>query len=259
MPSKGPVDFIDRSDKVFTSPRLVRFVEMEYAIPRAALTEALNRVRALVDDGGRYIGFPVEVRFTQGDDIPLSTAEGRDTCYIAVHVYKGTPYHEYFSGVERIMDDYGGRPHWGKLHFQTADDAGAPLPPLGRVPGGASQARPRRRVHERLRPPRPRPPTVRALSGRGRPNQVSDQGPGVAATGVVVGEGAACRRPRRPDRAPPARSSSSSSRFIDAGSPRSASRARSSSRSAGIGSPAKSHMTVRSLNSVWKLSPLSMP
>jgi FAD-linked oxidoreductase len=121
MPSKGPVDFIDRSDKVFTSPRLVRFVEMEYAIPRAALTEALNRVRAMVAGGGRYIGFPVEVRFTQGDDIPLSTAEGRDTCYIAVHVYKGTPHHDYFTGVERIMNDYDGRPHWGKLHFQTAE------------------------------------------------------------------------------------------------------------------------------------------
>ena len=26
----------------------------------------------------------------------------------------------YFEGVERIMDDYDGRPHWGKLHFQTA-------------------------------------------------------------------------------------------------------------------------------------------
>src|SRR5262249_37191751 len=120
MPSKGHVEYTDRSDKVFTSPRLVKFVEMEYAIPRAPCVEALNRVRELGDEGGRYVGFPVEVRFTQGDDIPLSTASGRDTCYIAVHVYKGTPYHEYFSGVERIMDDYDGRPHWGKLHFQTA-------------------------------------------------------------------------------------------------------------------------------------------
>jgi FAD-linked oxidoreductase len=120
MPSKGRVEYIDRSDKVFTSPRLVKFVEMEYAIPRAACVDALNRVRKLVDEGGRYIGFPVEVRFTQGDDIPLSTASDRDTCYLAVHVYKGTPYHEYFRGVERIMDDYDGRPHWGKLHFQDA-------------------------------------------------------------------------------------------------------------------------------------------
>jgi L-gulonolactone oxidase len=26
----------------------------------------------------------------------------------------------YFRGVEQIMDEYGGRPHWGKRHYQTA-------------------------------------------------------------------------------------------------------------------------------------------
>jgi L-gulonolactone oxidase len=26
----------------------------------------------------------------------------------------------YFEAVEAIMDEYGGRPHWGKRHFQTA-------------------------------------------------------------------------------------------------------------------------------------------
>jgi L-gulonolactone oxidase len=94
---------------------------MEYAIPRDALPEALNRVRRLFDEAGLRIPFPVEVRVTAPDDIPLSTAYGRDTGYIAVHVYRGTPYDAYFTGVERIMDGYGGRPHWGKLHFQSAE------------------------------------------------------------------------------------------------------------------------------------------
>jgi L-gulono-1,4-lactone dehydrogenase len=26
----------------------------------------------------------------------------------------------YFRAVEAIMDEYGGRPHWGKRHYQTA-------------------------------------------------------------------------------------------------------------------------------------------
>ena len=26
----------------------------------------------------------------------------------------------YFQGVEAIMDEYGGRPHWGKRHYQSA-------------------------------------------------------------------------------------------------------------------------------------------
>lgn len=114
------VEYTDRSDKVFTSPRLVHFYEMEYAIPAGAVVEALNRVRGLVDRLGVPISFPVEVRVVAPDDIPLSTAYGRATGYIAVHVYRGTPYDQYFQGVEAIMNDYGGRPHWGKMHFQTA-------------------------------------------------------------------------------------------------------------------------------------------
>ncbi|MGK2948651.1 MAG: D-arabinono-1,4-lactone oxidase [Acidimicrobiales bacterium] len=121
LPSTGRLEYTDRSDRVFTSPRKVRFYEMEYAIPREAIPEALNRVRRLVDEAGIQLSFPVEVRVVAPDDIPLSTAQGRPTGYIAVHVYQGTPYDTYFQGVERIMDDYGGRPHWGKMHFQRAE------------------------------------------------------------------------------------------------------------------------------------------
>lgn len=121
LPSPGRVEYTDRSDRVFTSPRMVRFYEMEYAIPRDAVPEALHRVRTLVDQAGIQLSFPVEVRVVAPDDIPLSTASGRASGYIAVHVYKGTPYDAYFQGVERIMDSYGGRPHWGKMHFQRAE------------------------------------------------------------------------------------------------------------------------------------------
>lgn len=119
--SSGESEYIDKSYRVFASPRLVRFYEMEYAIPREAAVEAFNRVRKLIDRSGLRISFPVEMRFTAADDIPLSTAFGRDSCYIAVHVYQGMQYQQYFEGVEQIMDAYGGRPHWGKLHFQTAE------------------------------------------------------------------------------------------------------------------------------------------
>jgi FAD-linked oxidoreductase len=119
--ASGAVEYTERSDRVFTTPRMVRFWEMEYAIPRPAVPEALDRVRALVDQLGIQLSFPVEVRVAAQDDIPLSTAHGRETGYIAVHVYRGTPYDAYFTGVERIMDDYEGRPHWGKLHYQTCE------------------------------------------------------------------------------------------------------------------------------------------
>lgn len=121
LPNAGATEYVDKSYRVFCSPRWIHFYEMEYAIPFEAATEALNRVRDYVARSGLILSFPVEVRFTIGDDISLSTANGRRSCYIAVHVYQHTHYQQYFEAVEDIMDDYGGRPHWGKLHFQTAE------------------------------------------------------------------------------------------------------------------------------------------
>jgi L-gulonolactone oxidase len=116
----GERDLIDRSDKVFASPRHVKFVEMEYGIPVEAVPEALGRVRDLTATLSFPTLFPVEVRVSAADDIPLSTGFGRTNGWIAVHQYRGAPYESYFQGVESIMNDYAGRPHWGKLHFQTA-------------------------------------------------------------------------------------------------------------------------------------------
>ena len=121
LPSSGRVEYVNKSFKVFTSKRIVKFYEMEYAIPRSELKVALNRVRKMVEVKKFKLNFPVEVRFTAADDIPLSTACGRESAYVAVHVYKGMNYDEFFREVELIMNDYEGRPHWGKIHFQSLE------------------------------------------------------------------------------------------------------------------------------------------
>lgn len=121
MPNAGATEYVDRSYRVFCTPRMVKFYEMEYSIPFEAAVEAFNRVRDYIRRSGLILSFPIEVRFTIGDDISLSTANGRRSCYIACHVFQHTHYQQYFEAVEDIMDDYGGRPHWGKLHFQTAE------------------------------------------------------------------------------------------------------------------------------------------
>ena len=110
----------DRAYKVYATERKVRFTEMEYAIPREHAREAIQRVIDLVHRRRLPIMFPLEVRFSAPDDSFLSTAHGRDTCYIAVHQYTGMEFETYFRAVEEIMDDYAGRPHWGKRHYQTA-------------------------------------------------------------------------------------------------------------------------------------------
>ncbi|MGW1624299.1 D-arabinono-1,4-lactone oxidase [Streptomyces sp. NPDC002172] len=113
--------YTDIPYKVFTSPRRVRFVEMEYAVPREALVDTLRELRAMVDRSGLRVNFPVEVRTAPADDIALSTASARDSAYVAVHMFRGTPYQAYFTAAERIFTAHEGRPHWGKVHTRDAD------------------------------------------------------------------------------------------------------------------------------------------
>lgn len=123
--------YTDIPYKVFTSPRRVRFVEMEYALPRERLVEALRELKAMVDRSPLRISFPVEVRTAPADDITLSTASGRETAYIAVHMYRGTPYQAYFTAAERIFTAHGGRPHWGKVHTRDAEYLAEAYPGFG--------------------------------------------------------------------------------------------------------------------------------
>lgn len=114
--------FTDRSHRVFTTARGVRFREMEYAVPVEALLPALESVQELIDVRDWRIGFPIEVRTAAADELWLSTAHGRATGYIAVHRYWRDDPSEYFDGVEAIMRAHDGRPHWGKMHTLGADE-----------------------------------------------------------------------------------------------------------------------------------------
>lgn len=123
--------YSDVAHKVFISSRTVKFREMEYAVPREVGLDALRDVRRLVDSSGWKISFPIEVRLAPQDDIPLSTASGRDVMYLAFHVNQQTDHAAYFAGVEKILRDYDGRPHWGKLHTRTAADLEPAYPGWG--------------------------------------------------------------------------------------------------------------------------------
>jgi FAD-linked oxidoreductase len=118
----GSATKTDRSFRVYASERRIRFTEMEYGIPRRHGPEAVRRVLELIEKRDLDVSFPIEVRVVEGDDAScLSPSSQRDTCYIAVHMYRGMEWEPYFRGVEEIMDSYEGRPHWGKRHFQTAE------------------------------------------------------------------------------------------------------------------------------------------
>jgi L-gulonolactone oxidase len=124
----GTRTFTDLSYKVFTSPRRVRFCEMELAVPRPAAVDAIRSVVKAVEGSGMDISFPVELRVAAADDIPLSTASGRESAYLAFHLPSGVDYTAYFNLVASVLDVYEPRPHWGKLHDMDAEILGRRYP-----------------------------------------------------------------------------------------------------------------------------------
>ena len=117
---------VEDSFAVFATERRVRFEEMEYAVGREHAAAALVACREIL--AGHPVGFPVELRFTAGDDALLSPAHGRDTAYLAAHVYTGVAYEAPLREVEAALRGFGGRPHWGKRSWATAADLAGTYP-----------------------------------------------------------------------------------------------------------------------------------
>ena len=123
---------------MFASPRLVRFEEMEYALPRAHAAEALRAARAILE---RYpVSFPIELRFSAGDDALLSPAHARETAYVAVHVFEGMAFEAPFREVEARDARVGRAAALGQALVPGRRGACAALPALGRLRGDPQAA-----------------------------------------------------------------------------------------------------------------------
>jgi FAD-linked oxidoreductase len=122
------VDEVDWSHRVYATPRAVRFQEMEYNVPADHFPAVLAEIRETIARERFQVHFPVECRFVRADDIWLSPAYGRDSAYLAVHMYRGMPYKQYFQAMEAIFRRHDGRPHWGKMHTRAASELAALYP-----------------------------------------------------------------------------------------------------------------------------------
>ncbi|WP_206447282.1 D-arabinono-1,4-lactone oxidase [Agrococcus sp. KRD186] len=112
--------FVEPSHQVFSAERAVRFRELEYGIPVAAMPEALREIDRALRRASLVPTFPFEVRAIGADDALLSTANGRETAYIAAHRWWREDPRPLFELVEPILLAHDGRPHWGKLHSLRA-------------------------------------------------------------------------------------------------------------------------------------------
>lgn len=117
----GHSDGVADAHEFFATKRAVHFNEMEYNVPADRFEECFDELRALIERRRFRVNFPVECRFAAADDIWLSPAYERQSAYVAVHMFRGMAHEEYFRACEEVFDRFEGRPHWGKMHWQTAE------------------------------------------------------------------------------------------------------------------------------------------
>jgi FAD/FMN-containing dehydrogenase len=110
------------SSEIYPIEYVPNFHELEYAIPVECGKDALRQVRDLMLNKHTHCIYPVEYRFVAGDPGMLSPYYNRASVTVSVSGGPGIDYWNYLIDVDAILRQYNARPHWGKLHFNQAQD-----------------------------------------------------------------------------------------------------------------------------------------
>jgi FAD/FMN-containing dehydrogenase len=116
------------SSDIYPIEYVPNFHELEYAVPIENGKEALRQVRELMLTKHVNCIYPVEYRFVAGDSGMLSPYFKRASVTISVSGGPGIDHWSYLLDVDAILRQYRARPHWGKLHFNRAEDMAALYP-----------------------------------------------------------------------------------------------------------------------------------
>lgn len=130
-PMEAEFEKIAYSSDVYPIVYVPNFHELEYAVPVAHGKDAVRAVRKLMLEKYPECIYPIEYRFTAGDNAWMSPFFEQDSVTVSVSGEPGTDYWAYLRDVDAILRAYGSRPHWGKLHFLTGDDVTPIYPKAG--------------------------------------------------------------------------------------------------------------------------------
>ncbi|HEY6629375.1 MAG TPA: D-arabinono-1,4-lactone oxidase [Acidimicrobiia bacterium] len=116
-----PNERIDRSYRIYPMIYDPNFHEVEYFLPIEQAREIMDEMRKLMLQWLPLSVYPLEIRVVAGDDAWLSPNYQRDNLVVSISGEPGTEYWPYLRACDRLFAEYGGRPHWGKIHFMTPE------------------------------------------------------------------------------------------------------------------------------------------
>ena len=118
-------DKVDWSYRVYPSSRTFRFVECEHTIPIERGPKAVTAIREMMQTRHADVKWAVEYRTLAAESHLLSPTQGRDSVTISVHHAADADWEPFMRDSDALFRSFGGRPHWGKLHWMTRADVDA--------------------------------------------------------------------------------------------------------------------------------------
>lgn len=117
----GSHERMDRSYRIYPMVYDPNFHEVEYFLPLERWRDILVEMRRLMLRWHPLSIYPLEIRVVAGEEAWMSPNYHRDNLVVSISGQPGVDYWPYLRACDSLFAEFGGRPHWGKLHFMTAD------------------------------------------------------------------------------------------------------------------------------------------
>ena len=117
----GPHERMGRSYRIYPMVYDPNFHEVEYFLPLERWRDTLVEMRRLMLHWHPLSIYPLEIRLVAAEDAWMSPNYGRENLVVSISGQPGADYWPYLRACDSLFAEFGGRPHWGKLHFMTAD------------------------------------------------------------------------------------------------------------------------------------------
>lgn len=116
-----PNERIGRSYRIYPMVYDPNFHEVEYFVPMEHAHDMLREMRKLMLRWLPLSVYPLEIRVVAADQAWMSPNYQCDNLVVSISGEPGTDYWPYLRACDSLFAEFRGRPHWGKLHFMTAD------------------------------------------------------------------------------------------------------------------------------------------
>ncbi|HJU52482.1 MAG TPA: D-arabinono-1,4-lactone oxidase [Acidimicrobiia bacterium] len=124
----GPHERVGRSYEIYPMIYDPNFHEVEYFLPIEDSIDILKSMRELMMKWLPLSLYPLEIRVVGSESAWMSPNYQRDNLVVSISGEPGKDYWPYLRACDDLFAEFGGRPHWGKLHFMTRERVAALFP-----------------------------------------------------------------------------------------------------------------------------------